>query len=127
MSYFEFITIYLNYIFSLLGALLNVSMLPVDVVGATPFMKGLKGRLEVHLKVNHDNNTLTLGLTAKACVNSTCIFNKPVFNRTEIPGNIIVVGKEKNIIPYYDVFIKITGNKCKMFTVIQDCQRCFGK
>ena len=76
--------------FYILGALLNVSMLPIDVVGATPFMKGLKGRLEVHLKVNHDNNTLTLGLTAKACVNSTCIFNKPVFNRTEIPGKIPV-------------------------------------
>ena len=67
-------------------------MLPIDVVGATPFMKGLKGRLEVHLKVNHDNNTLTLGLTAKACVNSTCIFNKPVFNRTEIPGKCLEDG-----------------------------------
>ena len=70
----------------ILGALLNVSMLPADVVGATQFVNGLKGRLEVHLKVNHDNNTLTLGLTAKACVNNTCLFSKPVFNRTEIPG-----------------------------------------
>lgn len=67
------------------GALLNVSMLPEHVVGAGPLIKGLKGRLEVHLTVNHDNNTLTLGLTAKACVNSTCLFSKPVFNRTEIP------------------------------------------
>ena len=63
-------------------------MLPADVVGAKHFIKGLKGRLEVHLQVNRDNNTLTLGLTAKACVNSTCIFSKPVFNRTEIPGKI---------------------------------------
>ena len=70
----------------ILGALLNVSMLPHEVIGAKPFIKGLKGRLEVHLKVNHDNNTLTLGLTAKACVNSTCLFSKPVFNRTVIPG-----------------------------------------
>ena len=62
-------------------------MLPNDVItGANPLIKGLKGRLEVHLKVNHDNNTLTLGLTAKACVNATCLFSKPVFNRTEIPG-----------------------------------------
>lgn len=67
------------------GALLNVSMLPADFVGAKTLMKGLKGRLEVHLEVNHENNTLTLGLTAKACVNSTCLFSKPVFNRTEIP------------------------------------------
>jgi len=66
------------------GALLNVSMLPADVVGAK-HINGLKGRLQVHLKVNHENNTLTLGLTAKACVNNTCLFSKPVFNRTEIP------------------------------------------
>ena len=62
-------------------------MLPSNLItGANPLIKGLKGRLEVHLKVNHENNTLILGLTAKACVNSTCLFTKPVFNRTEIPG-----------------------------------------
>ena len=77
-------------------------MLPIDVVGATPFMKGLKGRLEVHLKVNHDNNTLTLGLTAKACVNSTCIFNKPVFNRTEIPGKCLEDGNFYLQINYWE-------------------------
>ena len=65
-------------------------MLPADFVGAKTLMKGLKGRLEVHLEVNHENNTLTLGLTAKACVNSTCLFSKPVFNRTEIPGKIVL-------------------------------------
>ena len=78
------------------GALLNVSMLPHDVI-AKPFIKGLKGMLQVHLKVNHDNNTLTLGLTAKACVNSTCLFSKPVFNRTEIPGKWCLMGKRKEL------------------------------
>ena len=78
--------LYCNVLSCISGALLNVSMLPEHVVGAGPLIKGLKGRLEVHLTVNHDNNTLTLGLTAKACVNSTCLFSKPVFNRTEIPG-----------------------------------------
>ena len=81
-----------NIFFLFSGALLNASMLPNDVIGkSSPFIKGLKGRLEVHLKVNHDNNTLTLGLSAKACVNSTCLFSKPVFNRTEIPGKICFV------------------------------------
>ena len=62
-------------------------MLPSDGVkpGAESLIRGI---LEVHLKMNHDTNTLTMGLTAKACLNRTCIFNKPVFNNTEIPGEI---------------------------------------
>merc|ERR1719412_2360205 len=66
------------------GALLNISMLPSDGVkpGAESLIRGI---LEVHLKMNHDTNTLTMGLNAKACVNRTCIFNKPVFNNTQTP------------------------------------------
>jgi len=66
------------------GALLNISMLPADGVkpGAESLIRGI---LEVTLRMNHDTNTLTMGLNAKACVNRTCIFNKPVFNNTEIP------------------------------------------
>jgi len=66
------------------GALLNVSMLPSD--GVKPGAESLiKGMLEVHLKMNHQTDTLTFGLTAKACINATCIFSKPLFNNTEIP------------------------------------------
>lgn len=75
------------------GALLNVSMLPaggiVDSSSTnTEMLQGLKGRLEVRLTMNHENQTMTLGLTAKACVNSTCITSRPVFNDTVIPGNL---------------------------------------
>ena len=85
----------LNLFLPVSGALLNISMLPPD--GVIPDQRSLiKGRLEVHLKMNHDNNTLTLGLTAKACVNATCIFSKPVFNNTEIPGLLHFLTPELN-------------------------------
>lgn len=72
------------------GALFNFKDLLANGEGVKPgleFKKSqLRGVLEVHLKMNHNQNTLTMGLNAKACLDEkTCIFNKPVFNNTEIP------------------------------------------
>ena len=46
----------------------------------------LKGRLIVHIQMLADKKSLLLGLTAQGCINETCIFTKPVFNYTIIPG-----------------------------------------
>lgn len=96
------------------GALLNISMLPSDGVkpGAESLIRGI---LEVHLKMNHDTNTLTMGLTAKACLNRTCIFNKPVFNNTEIP-----VPDCPNAIPTVAPQESGAGSECLMGD-IQSC------
>jgi len=66
------------------GAVLNLSMIPdsVQTLGDQ-----VNGQLEVHLERNPDGKSLMVGLTLKGCVNHTCIFAKPVFNHTEIPGN----------------------------------------
>lgn len=66
------------------GALLNTAMLPENAV--IPEVKSLlTGRLEVHLQMNQESHTLTLGLIAKACVNHTCPVRKPVFDHAQIP------------------------------------------
>jgi hypothetical protein len=46
----------------------------------------IQGKLEVTLERNADGKTMTMGLTAKGCIQDTCIFSSPVFNHTEIPG-----------------------------------------
>ncbi len=78
-------------IFFLSGELLNISMMQqhhdssssVTSAHAQPV---IQGKLEVTLERNPDGKTMTMGLTAKGCIQDACIFSSPVFNHTEIPG-----------------------------------------
>ncbi len=60
-------------------------MLPTSAVHPSANQE-VTGRLEVKLKMKEDSNHMILGLKAKACVRQTCLFDKPVFEDTEIPG-----------------------------------------
>ena len=71
------------------GAILNSSILPASAVHPSSETEEIKGRLEVHLKMNEDHedhNVMTMGLFIKACVHKTCIFKRKVFDETPIPG-----------------------------------------
>jgi len=70
------------------GAILNSSILPASAVHPSSETEEIKGRLEVHLKMNEDHedhNVMTMGLFIKACVHKTCIFKRKVFDETPIP------------------------------------------
>ena len=76
------------------GAILNSSILPASAVHPSSETEEIKGRLEVHLKMNEDHedhNVMTMGLFIKACVHKTCIFKRKVFDETPIPGKRIVL------------------------------------
>ena len=71
------------------GALLNFSTLGGgDLADSTAdtLNQLVQGKLEVNIQRNPDGNSLTLGLIARGCIDQTCIFAKPVFNHTKIPG-----------------------------------------
>jgi hypothetical protein len=71
------------------GELLNMTMMQPNVLHLPPkTVDGealIQGKLEVTLERNPDNKTMTMGLTAKGCIQGKCIFSSPVFNHTEIP------------------------------------------
>ena len=60
-------------------------MLPAGAVHPSAGQE-VTGRLEVKLKMKEDSSHMILGLKAKACIRATCLFDKPVFEDTEIPG-----------------------------------------
>jgi len=67
------------------GAILNSTILPASAVPASSASEQIKGRLEVHLKMNEEHSVMTMGLFIKACINTSCIFRREVFDGTSIP------------------------------------------
>jgi len=67
------------------GAILNSSILPASAVHPSSETAQIKGRLEVHLKMDTDTHEMTMGLFIKACINATCLFRRKVFDGTTIP------------------------------------------
>ena len=94
------------------GAILNSSILPASAVHPSSETEEIKGRLEVHLKMNEDHedhNVMTMGLFIKACVHKTCIFKRKVFDETPIPG------QSKSIISKWCV--AENRKKCQVFEI----------
>ena len=76
------------------GALLNFSTLGGgDLADSTAdtLNQLVQGKLEVNIQRNPDGKRLTFGLIARGRIDQTCIFAKPVFNHTKIPGNIFQI------------------------------------
>jgi len=67
------------------GAILNSSILPASAVHPSSETAQIKGRLEIHLQMNTEEHEMTMGLFIKACINSTCLFRRKVFDGTTIP------------------------------------------
>ena len=108
---FSFIKRQCNILF-FAGAILNSSILPASAVHPSSETEEIKGRLEVHLKMNEDHedhNVMTMGLFIKACVHKTCIFKRKVFDETPIPG------QSKSIISKWCV--AENRKKCQVFRI----------
>ena len=68
--------------------MLNLSMIPGGASGlfSNDASHMVHGKFKVFLKRNPDRHTMTMGLDLQGFMDKTIVFDKSVFNQTEIPG-----------------------------------------